>query len=179
MMNAKDLFTKLQQNPKNHALFSDWYRTEYPAFYFHALRMTSGDRQSAEDYCQDAIVAFVTGGGLEKVRGAGEARAYVHRAIVNRYIDTKRKLAREIPIDSESIPTDTTNPLDTVAAEQLYYILCDALSDDDQAIFAMLIVGESLSDIAEVCGLSYSATGVRVHRIRNIIKELEYFDLLL
>ena len=128
--------------------------------------------------------------------------------------------------------------MDTVAAEQLYYILCDALSDDsgnghisliqaqsyfdedatppedlvthvrqcayctellngleaaaveesleialakvkalglpyDQAIFAMLIVGESLSDIAEVCGLSYSATGVRVHRIRNIIKELQ------
>ena len=171
-MSPADTFQKLQRDPLNHALFSKWYRTEYPTFYFHALRLTRGDRPLAEELCQDAIVAFFTGGGLERVSEASEARAYIRRAIVNRYIDTLRKLWREDPLEAESDPVETAGPAESVAAVQLYEALFESLSQEDQLILAMLIAGESLTDIAEVAGLRYSAAGVRVHRIRNKIKEL-------
>ena len=172
-MNAKDFFTKLQRDPMNEGLFADWYRAEYPAFYYHALRVTSGNRQLAEDYCQDAIVAFIMGDGLAKVRDTVEARAYVRRAIVNRHIDTLRKLARETPLDADQVVAgDAQDPADAIIAAQLYDTLLNALSKENQTILTMLIAGESLSDIADVCGLSYSATGVRVHRIRRLISKL-------
>ena len=172
-MNDDSIIEKLQRDPLNHELFSNWYRAEYPVFYFHALRLTGGDRQLAEDHCQDAIVAFVTRGGLQKVEGLQEARAYIRRAIVNKHIDALRKRRREDPLEIESRPVDKASPADSLAAVQLFEALLGALGDDDQAILAMLIAGESLSDIAEVCDLSYSAAGVRVHRIRNLIKELQ------
>lgn len=62
--------------------------SRYRALTGYAL-MLCGNRAEADDLVQDAIVA--TFGSLRRFESAGQAEAYVRRAIASRFIDAKRR----------------------------------------------------------------------------------------
>jgi RNA polymerase sigma factor (sigma-70 family) len=166
-------FSALKADPDDRAAFTAWYRETYPALFVTAHRATAGDRAAAEDLCQEAILAFMTRGGLAKVGTEGEALAYLRRSVVNAYIDGIRRNRREPP--GEAYLHAIGSAEEGVDFEQQYHRLWAALDAAEQQLLRMMLDGHSLGEMAEKLGLSYSNTGVRVHRIRNKIRELGIF----
>lgn len=64
----------------------------YPRLLAHAL-MLAGDRATAEDLVQEALIS--TFGKYRDFRSLPEAEQYVRRAIVSRYVDRARRGIRE------------------------------------------------------------------------------------
>ena len=151
--------------------FEAWYREAYPDLFVSVFRITHGNRAMTEDLCHDAILDFVTNGHLQKAANAQDALAYVRRMTANAYIDQIRRATRTANLPTEQI--DGSDPGETArAAQDVYTLLVDRLPPEDHAILGMMFAGEPLSRIAAALRISYSGAGVRVHKIRNLIKEL-------
>ena len=137
--------------------------------------MTSGNRALAEDLCHDAIVAFIT--RAPTISDKNAACAYVRASIATKHIDIIRSGAREtaakkgLALDpAQNHPADSE--LERVLAEDSYYRLLEYLNADDQELLGLILMGEPLRRVAAALGISYTATGVRLHRIRNLINRL-------
>lgn len=165
-------FQQLQRDPQDQQAFDAWYRETYPALLLSAFRMTYGDRALAEDLCHDAILAFIVRGGLRKVANAGEALAYIRKSIAHAHIDTLRRAGKETTVDVLPEIAGERGVLDMLAARDEYRHLLDRLSADDQELLGMMLAGISLSEMAGALAISYSNAGVRVHRMRKLIKGL-------
>lgn len=134
--------------------------------------MTGGDRAIAEDLCHDAILAFVTRGGLRKARSAEQALSYIKASIAHAQVDVWRKSKRLLPLEWAAELSEPPAGPEAAAAQEAYKQLLDRLGVDDQKLLALMLAGETLSRIAEILGVSYSNAGVRVHRIRKRINDL-------
>jgi len=164
-------FERLKADQSDMAAFESWYRETYPELFMAAFRITRGNRAMAEDLCQETILAFVTEGHIQKADGAPEALAYLRRMSANLHVDQIRKSLRtqKVPPD----PTESDHTAETeVEARDIYALLIDRLPSEDHEILGMMFAGETLERIAATLNMSYSNAAVRVHRIRNIIKEL-------
>jgi len=174
MSPGSDLVRELKQSPRDELAFRRWYEAAFPALFTATFRLTRGDRAAAEDLCQEAVVAFVSKGGLAKVNSHEEALAYLITSARNRFIDVLR--SRRLEVVVESVPdTEIAQaglPDIAVHAVQVLRRLLERLNDTDRKILALMLGGETVSRIAKEVGLSYSNAGVRMHRIRRTISEL-------
>jgi len=134
--------------------------------------MTGGDRTHAEDLCHDAMLAFVTRGGLRKARSPEHALSYLKASIAHAQVDAWRRSKRLVPLETVAEFSEQSAGPDAAAAQQDYHQLLSRLRVEDQKLLALMLAGEPLSRIAEILGVSYSNAGVRVHRIRRLIKDL-------
>lgn len=172
MKRSADLVAALKRSPKDEGTFRQWYEAAYPSLFASAFRLTHGNRALAEDLCQDAVVAFISKGGLAKVNTDAQALSYLSRTIRNHFIDLLRKQSHEASIEAPAEVGDAHALTDALLAAQQLDQLVAGLGPADREILGMMIAGDTLSDIARENGLSYSNAGVRVHRIRNKIKSL-------
>lgn len=164
-------FQRFQRDPDDRQAFAEWYRETYPAVFMTAYRVALGNRATAEDLSHEAIVAFVTRGGLRKVMDEHGALAYLKRAVTNGYIDALRARKHEIDAEPPEPAADSYIP-ELVELSQEYDALVETLDESDRELLRMIIAGHTLPEIAGAFAISYSAAGVRVHRIKNKIREL-------
>lgn len=61
-------------------------------------------------------------------------------------------------------------PEETLAADELRGEILKMLNHEDQRLLKMVLDGFSLPEIAERIGISYNATGVRLHRLRQKVR---------
>ena len=152
--------------------FEEWYRGTYPDLFSSVFRITRGDRAMTEDLCHDAILEFITKGHFEKAADAKSALAYLRRMTANALVDQIRHSRR-----TPNLPREMTQEPDpgeaAASAREVYALLIERLPPEDHEILGMMFEGESLSNIAAALDITYSNAGVKVHRIRRIIKELE------
>jgi RNA polymerase sigma factor (sigma-70 family) len=168
------LVLALKADPSSRAAFEAWYRETYPKLFLVAYRVTSGNRAAAEDLCQEAILSFMTRGGLAKVEDDGQALAYLRRTVSNAHINSTRREGQEVPAEA---PSRTTGGVEEgVDFEQRYHRLWTTLDTSERKLLRLMIDGHSIGEIAQVLGLTYSYAGVRVYRMRNKIKALGIFE---
>jgi DNA-directed RNA polymerase specialized sigma24 family protein len=91
--------------------------------------------------------------------------------VTNGHIDALRARKHEIDVEPPELAADSYIP-ELVELSQEYDALVETLDESDRVLLRMMIAGHTLPEIAEMFAISYSAAGVRVHRIRNKIKEL-------
>jgi RNA polymerase sigma factor (sigma-70 family) len=166
-------FDRLRKNPADMAAFADWYREAYPSLFVSAYRITRGQQQLAEDLCQDAILAFVQRKYIRSLKDAAAAQAYLRTMVANAHIDKIRRDALAAAAAADAREDTVASPEGSMIARDLYTLLLHRVSPEDHEILAMMFAGDSLSEMAASSGISYSNAAFKVHKIRQIIKELD------
>ena len=131
--------------------FAEYVRQRHPALVRFA-RVLCGDAHLADDLVQDALVGSALRWG--RVQRQDDPEAYVRRAIVNGYLNRRRKLRRETLSDQvperPGVDPPPLRPLDG----QLWQLLA-GLPRQQRAVLVLRYY-EDLSEaqIAEVLGCS-------------------------
>jgi DNA-directed RNA polymerase specialized sigma24 family protein len=104
--------------------------------------------------------------------------SYLKAVSRNAALDALRRLAlrtRQFELDLSLAPGDPSDVLPTpeeiYLARELRDELLGHLDNESQYLLDMLVDGYALGEISEKLGISYSAAGVRVHRLRDRVRK--------
>lgn len=161
------------------------YRTMWPFVLGHTYRALRGQRELAEDASQEVFHRLVRYCNFETMTTVQVFRGYVRSVCWNVSRDYLSQILRrreDLSSDeqdemlSELVVTATT-PEDIVQTlEVLNKGILAKLDNNDQALVKLLLDGYTLREIAQQLEIDYSTAGVRVHRLRerlrNLLKEL-------
>lgn len=166
-----DLTIALKDDLANESSWDRWFRSVYPQVYFVMYRITEGDRDLAEDLVQGALENFIASEAIDKVGSDAEAYGYLLRTARNLFIDgLRRRAARE----STSELVETVEDKSGRQRDELLSLdqLAERLAPDDQVLLKLVRAGKSIREVAKELGVSYSTAGVRVHRLREKLKNI-------
>ena len=142
-------------------------------------RAVERDAEKARDLEQEMHCALWT--SLKRFKGDCALKTWVYRVAHNVAADHVAKAVRgpkKVPLEQIETLPDAANP-ESEAAEALVLAQVSELIRRLPALDAQVIVlwleGEKTADISEITGLSASAVGVRVHRIKALLAG--HFDL--
>lgn len=142
-----------------------------------AHRVLRGQLEPAQDVAQEVFRRIVQYCNFQELQDADEFLAYLRAVSLNASRDALRRLApRAADVPLEEIETGRESrsrpetPEEILLARQLREELLDQLNPIDQQLLQLLIEGYSLDEIAARLGLSYSNAGVRLHRLRQVLR---------
>lgn len=90
--------------------------------------------------------------------------------------DLLRSLARRAPeihglvVSESGIQSSAPTPEETLAAEELHSEIANMLGPDERRLLTLMLEGFTLDEIGERLKISYNTAGVRLHRLREKIR---------
>lgn len=163
-------------------------KKNWTAFYLYFWRQVAGmsfllgmrNQCDLEDLCQQVFFRFLRyspwSGQWETLPSATVVMAYLRVIARNEFYSFFSKRPRQV-ISFDEISEKEFHALtsqDESLAEVLrsdISLLLKGLSHDDRTLLEHLIAGFSLSEVAKALNISYSAAGVRLHRLRRRLLE--------
>ncbi|MDH2399213.1 sigma-70 family RNA polymerase sigma factor [Bradyrhizobium sp. SSUT18] len=137
------------------------------------------DRTAAEDAAQEVFLRLLKMKPFVEINEPEEFKAYVWRMTVNVANDIARKnqhsdrIQEAVSKFGRADEWVQLNPADQrLLFEEVMGLAQEDLSKDENEILKRLVVGLTIREIAGELGLAYSATAVRVHRIRRKLDKL-------
>jgi RNA polymerase sigma-70 factor (ECF subfamily) len=122
-----------------------------------------------EDLYQE--IALQLWRSLDGFEGRARLETWIYRVALNTAIDfvrrDRRREAREVVADAPEI-TVPSNSRDPLAILQEF---AASLGDIDRAVLVMYVDGVAQREIGEVVGLSESAVGARIHRLKAAFRK--------
>lgn len=141
----------------------------YPPLYYVAYRLARGNTENARDLTQETFERFLRYGALERIESDRHALAYLittcRRVAFDRDSRTRRIPLNDI-YEALHVPIEDS----TEATMDLQRIL-GQLALEDRQLLEWTSQGVELSEIATKLGLTYTAAGVRLHRLRKQLRE--------
>ena len=174
MSDEEPLLQRVQASPRDEKLWTALYERLYPQVHALAVHLCNVDRDLARDITQDAFVRFVAAGAIGRVTSTATAIGYLRAIVRNLVRDHHRKRMQHPTISTgnvgaveleqalERIIERTITPVDLLALR--------GLGDDERELLRLAIEGRSIEEIARQLGLTYSAAGVRLHRLRKHLR---------
>lgn len=156
----------VRKAPNNDTLWDGWFRAIYPRVYYIVFRKTRGDANLSEELTQGAIERFLRYRAYEKVTTDAESVSYLTRIALRLLVNEYRTTGNLEPLPEETLAPDA--PAGRLDLEQL----AQHLSNEDRRLIGLLIEGRSVSEIADILGIRYSAAGVRIHRAKGNLKKI-------
>jgi RNA polymerase sigma factor (sigma-70 family) len=161
---------------RDETAWKDLYTLLWPFVLTTVFRRLRGLREVATDASQEVFLRIVHYCDFGRLQNPQVFRAYVRSMCIN-VSRTYLKQASKYGTDTDEIGLDDWKelasrfPLPDETA-QVNEVLSDILGDledsaIDKLILSRVIQGFALPEIASECGLSYSATAVRLHRLRR------------
>ena len=163
------LVQELQESPDDKALWQMFVKALYPKVMYSAYRLTAGDSDVAQDLVQQAFVRFIEYGSIARIVDDEHALAYIRTAVKNLWWnEQKRQVHEETHQSMDYVPA--TDDVENEELRDDLRCLIGKLSTDDQRLVELLICGHTLTEAAENLGISYSAAGVRLHRLKKNLR---------
>jgi RNA polymerase sigma factor (sigma-70 family) len=166
---STDLIQRLRKQPDSERLWEAWYRSTYPKLYFAAFRLASGNPDLARDLTQGAFTRFLEYRAIDKVQSDQHALAYLIKTCRNLAIDRNAQV-RNVPLESlteaESIPAPEQQQESIVDLQRAV----DELDDVDRELAQWMREGLGVGEIAKKLDISYTAAGVRIHRLKKQLR---------
>jgi len=154
------------------ALFQRLF-AEYRRPILNYLHRLLGDRAQAEEVAQDVFVKAYRHVG--RLPADANYRAWLYRVATNAATDKlrRRKLIQWVPLlDTDRSPSESQSTEGSVIVREDVRQALDALSLKYRAPLVLFTVeGYSTKEIAEMLGISVSATKVRLHRAREMFRQ--------
>jgi RNA polymerase sigma factor (sigma-70 family) len=164
-----DLVKRIRERPSSEPRWEEWYKSVYPRLYYAAFRLANGSAELARDLTQEAFTRFLEYRAIERVENEQHALAYLIKTCRNVAIDRNVR-AEQTPLDDlinvDSIPAPEQQSEAVVDLEHVF----DELTAEDRALLGWIRDGHSISEIARKLDLSYTAAGVRVHRLKKRLR---------
>lgn len=165
-----DLIQRLRQRPDNERLWEAWHKSTYPKLYFAAFRLANGNADLARDLTQETFTRFLEYRAIARVENELHAIAYLIKTCRNLAID-RNAHAKTVPLEGlaelEAIPAPEQSAESSVDLERAV----DELDAADRALVQWMRDGLGVGEIAAKLGISYTAAGVRVHRLKKRLRK--------
>lgn len=144
-----------------------------------ANRVLRGQLDLAKDVTQEALGRIIKYCDFEELQDPDAFLSYFRAVSRNVARDALSRLAPELAgqipmeeLDFAGLPKQgSVTPEQLLRAEELRNELLDRLEPPDQELMMFLLEGYSLSEMAKLLGLSYSNTGIRLHRLRLVLRK--------
>lgn len=126
-----------------------------------------------EDLFQEVLISLWK--SLPTFRNEAKLSTFIYRVTVNTAISFNRK-RRKHKRESQLVFPDPVHdsPVDEIMNKEELQLLRSCicrLEDQDRLIISLYLEELSYKEIAEVAGISVSYVGVKINRIKNILKE--------
>jgi RNA polymerase sigma factor (sigma-70 family) len=172
----EDLLRKLSKRRYDEKLWESLYRNLRSFVWALAYRNLSGNRAMAEDAVQEIFFRLFRYTDFSTFNTPEDFLAYLVTVTRHATVDLGRKALRyaiESPDEyhEDSAKSDPT-PQQIDQARSLLGDVIGQMNGAQRQLAELLMEGKTLSEIARVLGLSYSAAGVRVHRLRQFLGNL-------
>ena len=142
-----------------------------------AHRVLRGQLEPAQDVAQEVFRRIVQYCNFVELQDGDAFLAYVRAVSLNAARDALRQLApRAADAPLEELATGgeirgrPDTPEEILLAQQFREELLAQLDPTDQKLLQLLIAGYSLGEIAKRLGLTYSNAGVRLYRLRGLLR---------
>jgi len=145
------------------------YTEEREALVRYATSLTR-ERTRAEDLVQDAFVRAMS--HLDTLAGLTrpQQKAWLYRAIKNRFIDQTRRAKRWAPIQSE-LEREAGDLLDPVLADVRLWQLLDSIPENHREILRdRFVLGLNSSEIGERRGIPAATARSRLRLAKSWVK---------
>lgn len=165
-----DLIAGIKARPSDQQRWTAWYNMIYPMLIASAYRRCSGDGETARDLVQEGLERFVRYRGIERVEDERSALVYL--------LQTCRRIAYDWYNSSQSCEEFLEDLTHFAQEEGIAESVSDLnalirfLREEDQDLIRMAREGYTLNEIAETLGITSTAAGVRLHRIKVRLREL-------
>jgi RNA polymerase sigma factor (sigma-70 family) len=147
-----------------------WFRVIFPRVYYILFRRTGGDVALSEELTQSAIERFLLYRAYDKVTTDDESVGYLARTALRLLADERRRtgVLGELPEDIGSYDSESSIVEGRLDLERL----TEQLPDSERMLVDLLREDHSIREIAKILGINYSAAGVRIHRVKQALKEI-------
>lgn len=165
----------VRRKPKSETAWRNWCEFVYPRVYYAVYRMTSGDRERTADLTQGAIERFLRYEAVARVTTDADSIAYLVRTAERMNLDLIREsIARRSmqEVIGRMMYEQSTSEADEVSNTLDLDRLVRRLGKPDRQLIEWLRAGISVSQIAEILGISYSAAATRLHRAKARLREI-------
>lgn len=167
---------RLRQSPSDDGAWRSIYRRLWPFVVAVAHRRVR-DKGIAEDIAQDVFARIARYRPYDRIHEPEQFRAYVWRMAVNvanAYARSARRRKRGLQALWDWGARDPVAPEasdDRLVFEELLSLARDKVEPQDHALLGLLLEGRPLAEVASKLGLTYSAAGVRLHRLRHRLRK--------
>lgn len=168
-MEIDDAILCLSHDATNEAAWEALYLGFWPYVLSIAFRILRCDRTTAEDVAQETFLRVLQRCPSFEFTNQRTFRGYLGMTARSVAIDAARKQKKE-PSQLESDPIlvsgDVTSDMKEVCAKLLTW-----LQPQDQQILGDVLAGLSIGDVSARTKLTRNNIGVRLHRIRKLLRE--------
>jgi RNA polymerase sigma factor (sigma-70 family) len=169
----------LSENPDDRDAWCQLFERVWPFAVAVAVHALGACDASAEDAAQECLRKLFQSPPFATLKSGSHLRRHVARVTVNCAIDARRQARiAESPLHSRRMTQMAAPPEEEIAREEermarhrCFETFLSALSTTDRQIAQMSVHAHSLGEIAAEVGLTYGATGVRLHRIRTKLRK--------
>lgn len=167
---SSDFTQAIKAREDDQLAWEGWFNHVYSKVYYIVYRQSGGDEATSQECAQAAIERFIRYRGLDKVSDDRTAVAYIARAALRWLSDEGAHQSRfttlpEAVIDDDAPGAGLDSQLDLDR-------LASALSHANQYLLALIRAGHTVDEIAKNLDISYSAAGVRIHRLKTALTKL-------
>lgn len=160
----------LRREPNNEQHWESLYKLLRSFVWAIAYRSLSGDREMASDATQETFLRLFRYTDFHSFTLPEQFLAYVATVVRHASVNLKRGAwehsADLEAAESRQVPTRDVESLNAIARREIL----DRLDKPNRRLAELLFQGQTLSAIARELGISYSAAGVRVFRLRRRLR---------
>ncbi len=159
----------MPQHDHANATLTRWL-SDYDALIYRVVMSYARDAATQEDLFQD--IAFALWRSVDKYGGEAKETTWIYRVALNTAIDFARKGSRApatTPFDETTHWVSIEPPDEDLA---WVYEKIRALDPVDRSLMLMHLDGYRYQEISEVLGISESAVGVKINRVKKRLKAL-------
>lgn len=172
------VLVRLAQSRTDEDAWRVLYRQTWPFVYAAVYRRLRGSRALAEDASQEVFIRLVRACPFERLLDPDAFRRYVWRVADNVARDQARHAAHRYAIEV-SLPEVETSGMgiqnsaridENLDARDLLRHIVNKVVPADRQMLRLTLQGKTLSEIAKSEGLTYRNAAVRLHRLRQRLR---------
>jgi len=172
------LLDQLRVAPNDALAWRSLYRRLWPFIMAVCYRLLK-NRAMAEDASQEVFSRLFHSRPFEKITDAGSFRAYLKVMTLNVARNHLRSIRQDERGEHALAEWQGANQLvgsidpdGRLLFRETIELVQKDLDPEEARLLQLLLGGLSVTDVAEALGLSYSAAGVRVHRLRQKVRNI-------
>lgn len=140
-------------------------------------RYYNNNMQDQQDMYQEILINIWR--SLDKFRGESKLSTFIYRIAVNVSITYATKSFKQsklyVSADTDNLEELIDYPTEDKAGEEIQiqqlHTALNTLSVIDKALISLVLEGLSMKEIASVIGITEPNVKVKIHRIKNYLKE--------
>lgn len=172
-----EALSRLARSRGDKAAWAILYKLLWPRVMAITFRILRGVREAAEDVSQDVFLRLLRYCDFQRIQDSDEFERYLHKVAEHAafdYLSQGRRLIYDegaLEARAEQDVGELT-PDEVLQGQELRHKILGNLTPSQRNLAELLMKGYTTPEIALACGWTYGSAGVRIHRLREALRNL-------